>query len=174
MGSALAGAAWLEWRRCSVVVLGNVGLQQTMSLGPLMPDGAIVAYGAMGLVATVAGYLGAPGATVRSAAPGIVALLVIDLVGATVATFLIGELGLVDLPAVRGRDHGRRPPAAGVLRGLDDRRLARIRRLVARTRPRRPRRTGAPVRAPRARDARIALPYSAPWTSHLSVGSSSA
>jgi hypothetical protein len=98
IGSAAVAAvgSWLVL----IAVLGNVGLQQTMSLGPLRPDGVIVAYGAMGLVATVAGYLGAPGATIRAAAPGVVALLAMDLVGAVVATFLIGELGLADLPAV--------------------------------------------------------------------------
>ena len=83
-----------------LLVLGNVGLQQTISLGPLRPDGVIVAYGAMGLVAAIGGWIGTSGATLRSGTPGIVALLVIDLVAAIAATFVIGELELVDVPAV--------------------------------------------------------------------------
>ena len=94
-----AGGALGSWV-VLVVVLGNVGLQQTMSLGPLRPDGRSWPTGRWAWWRPSRATSGRPAPPSASAAPGIVALLAIDLVAATVATFLIGELGLVDLPAV--------------------------------------------------------------------------
>ena len=78
---------------------GNVGLQPTMSLGPLMPDGVNLAYGRWASWPPSPAMCGTLSDRPLGDA-GIVAPPPIDVVGATVATFLIGELGLIDVPAV--------------------------------------------------------------------------
>lgn len=91
VGFAAAGAvaSWLVL----ALVLGNAGLQQTLSLGPLVPEGALGAYLAAGVITVVAGYLAGD---VR----GVVALLVVDVLGAIAATIAVGELEPVNVPAI--------------------------------------------------------------------------
>lgn len=92
--SAAAIGSWLAL----AILFDNTALQQTITLGPLAPERALVTYVAAGLVALACGaFSGRDG---RAAAVALGVLLVLDLSGSVAACIVIGELDLDDVPRV--------------------------------------------------------------------------
>lgn len=94
VGASVAIGSWV----ILLLVLGNVGLQQAVSRGPLSTDRAV----GFLLIVLWSGLVGLAAATPTRPAvgAGIAAMLLLDVAAALVGVLLVGELGPDDLARV--------------------------------------------------------------------------
>lgn len=98
LAAAIALPSWVA----VILLLGNVDLQRSVTVGLFLPFDRPIVFLAIGLIASAAGFVGARTARVRVSdiVPLAAWLVAVNLLGSIAATFVVDELELPNTLAV--------------------------------------------------------------------------